>query len=192
MASYDISALQSGADVYNLKDILSRQALADVIDSGPKNCIEMTHAAGSSTIRHVTCEWDTNNKTMTLSGYHSSSDSGSIFELYSGNMSDQRVLPAGIYRLSGCPAGGSTSTYRATLTLSGATVIDTGAGADFTLTQPSYAAYRILVSGTTDFTNNLVFKPMVCLKTLYSISDKFVPFRPSYQELYDMVKALQT
>lgn len=191
MATYDVSSIQSDSNVYNLKDILSRQALADIIDSGPKNLIEMTHAAGSSTIRGVTCTWDQVAGTMTISGRHVSSDSASIFEFYAGNASDQRKLPAGIYHMSGCPKGGSTSSFRAAIySISGA--VDVGDGADFIVSSPIYAAYRILVSGNVTFDSPLIFKPMVCLKTLHNVSDKFVPFRPSYQELYDMIKALQT
>jgi hypothetical protein len=76
----------------------------------------MTHAAGSVTRNGVTCTWDPDAGTMTLSGTHTSSDAAAIFEFYSGNAVAQRVLPAGTYRISGCPAGGSTSTYRAAMT----------------------------------------------------------------------------
>lgn len=162
--------------------------LAEIIDTGAKNKIEMTHASGSITRNGVTCTWDPNAGTMTLTGSHAAADSAAIFEFYSGNAVDQRVLPAGTYRLSGCPTGGSTSTYRATLTqISGA--VDTGNGATFTLANPQYGAYRILVSGNCDFSTPAVFYPMVTPQDAYEISDAFVPFCPTLSELYNIVKS---
>ena len=162
--------------------------LADLIDNGAKNLIQMTHASGSITRYGVTCTWDPVAGTMTLSGGHVSTDNAAIFEFYSGNAVDQRVLPAGTYHLSGVPAGGSTSTYRATLT-SITSAVDTGSGKTFTLTEPIYGAYRILVSGNCDFSNPLTFKPMVCLDGAYQISDKFVPYCPTLKDLYALVQS---
>lgn len=162
--------------------------LAEIIDSGAKNKIEMTHAAGSVTRNGVTCTWDPDAGTMTLSGTHTSSDAAAIFEFYSGNAVNQRVLPAGTYHLSGCPTGGSTSTYRAALTsITGA--VDTGNGATFTISAPIYGAYRILISGNCDFTTPVVFKPMVTPQDAWEISDKFVPYCPTLADLYALVKS---
>jgi len=162
-------------------------ALAELIDNGPKNRLQMTHAAGSSTKNGVTCTWDPDAGTMTLTGTHAAGAESCIFEFYAGNASDQRVLPAGTYHLSGVPAGGSTSTYRAALTsITGA--VDTGSGADFTLTEPKYAAYRILISGACDFTGGVVFKPMICAKSVWDVSQKFVPFAPTNAELFAMIQ----
>lgn len=161
--------------------------LADLIDNGAKNLIQMTHASGSITRYGVTCTWDSDAGTMTLSGGHLSTDNAAIFEFYTGNAVDQRYIPAGTYRISGCPTGGSTSTYRAALTsITGA--VDTGSTATFTITEPIYAAYRILISGNCDFSTPVVFKPMVCLEEAYQISDKFVPYCPSLKDLYAMVQ----
>lgn len=167
-------------------------ALAELVDGGAKNKLEMTQTQTSIEHYGVTATYDSATGTVTLTGSHVSTDSGAIFEFYAGNASDQRVLPAGTYHLSGVPSGGSTSTYRAALTsISGA--VDTGNGADFTLDAPMYAAYRIFVSGNVNFgTNGMIFKPMVCSKAAWEISDKFVPYCPSMTDLYAMIKALQT
>lgn len=165
--------------------------LAGIIDSGSKNMLEMTSTLTEVTRNGVTASYDKDAGTITLTGSHSGSDQAAIFEFYSGNAVDQRVLPAGVYHLSGCPSGGSTSTYRAALTqITGAA--DVGNGATFTLTEPKYAAYRILISGDCDFTGGYVFKPMVCLKEAWEISDKFVPYCPPPSEMYAMIKALQS
>lgn len=158
-----------------------------LVDEGAKNLLEMTHAAGSVTRNGVTCTWDPNSGTMTLSGSHTSSDPASIFEFYSGNAVDQRVIPAGTYRMSGCPAGGSTATYRASMT-SIAGAVDTGDGTTFTISEPIYGAYRILISGNCDFSTPTVFYPMVCRIEDWNISEKFVPYTPTLHELYEMVR----
>ena len=164
------------------------EKLAYIVDSGAKNKMPMTHASGSITRYGVTCTWDSDAGTMTLSGSHVSTDSSAIFEFYSGNAADQKLLAAGTYHLSGVPNGGSTQTYRAALaSVTGGA--DTGNGADFTITQPVAMAYRILVSGNVTF-NNMVFKPMICDKKAFEISDKFVPYKPSNQDLYEMILAL--
>ena len=51
-----------------------------------------------------------------------------------------------------------------------------------------YYAIRIS-SGTT--VNNIVFKPMLCAASDYAVSPKFVPYRPSWQEMWEIIQALQ-
>ena len=45
-----------------------------------------------------------------------------------------------------------------------------------------------IVSGNVD---NVIVTPMICTKAAWGISQAYQPYRPSYQELYEMVKALQ-
>ena len=190
MPAYEVSKIVYWGNTHILSDEKSRDALVDIIDNGPKNKLECTQTQTSITRYGVTATYDKENGIVTLNGSHITSDSAAIFEFYSGNASDQRVIPPGTYHMSGCPSGGSTSSYRASLsTISGG--VDTGNGAVFTISESKYLAYRILISGNCTF-NNMVFKPMVCPEELYKISDAFQPYRPSYQELYEMVKALQS
>lgn len=171
-------------------DIIERNQdlLAEIIDGGAKNKIEMTHAAGSATRYGVTCTWDPDAGTMTLTGSHAAGDSAAIFEFYDGNAVDQRALQPGTYRITGCPPGGSTSTYRAALTsITGA--VDTGSGGTFTVSEAHYGAYRILVSGNCDFSTPAVFYPMVTPQGAYEISNAFKPYCPTLQELYQKVKS---
>ena len=165
-------------------DIKLDAALEELVNSGAKNKIEMTSTNTTITRYGVTATYDKVAGTITLTGAHSESDPGSVFEFYSGNATDQRELPPGTYHLSGCPSGGSTNTFRAVLNqIEGA--VDTGSGANFTLASPKYAAYRILVSGNCDFTGGYVFKPMVCAKSVWDISDTFVPYRPTNADISD-------
>ena len=72
-------------------------------------------------------------------------------------------FPEGSYKLSGCPSGGSNSTYMVNETVYSAN--DTGSGANLTIPQnPNDIKVRIVVrNGVT--VNNLLFKPMICLAT---------------------------
>lgn len=187
MLQSDVSALENRIGEAENRITQLQAAAAGLIDRGAKNLLQMTHASGSLTRYGVTCTWDTDAGTMTLNGSHVSTDSTAIFEFYSGNASDQRQVPAGDYVLTGCPSGGSTSTYRATLTgITGG--IDTGNGAEFTLASQTYLAYRILVSGNVSFTDK-VFKPMVTYQDYYKISPVFVPYAPTNAELYALIRS---
>lgn len=76
----------------------------------------------------------------------------------------------------------------------------TSSAVEFTYTSNSKATYpyicfRLFIKAPTashevSF-NNLLIEPMVCTKAAWDISHAYQPYRPSYQELYDMVKALQ-
>lgn len=62
--------------------------------------------------------------------------------------------------LSGCPSGGSNSTYELRwLEVGGTTRYDYGNGVTFTPSASSYGVYIVIRSGVT--CNNLVFKPMI-------------------------------
>ena len=183
----DQTALAAETTAREAADAKHDTLLADLIDGGAKNLLPMTHAAGSTTKNGVTCTWDPDAGTMTLTGSHAAGADSCIFEFYAGSAADQKVIPAGTYHLSGVPTGGSTSTFRAALTdISGA--VDTGNGAVFTISSPHYVAYRILISNACDFTGGVVFYPMVTPQAAYDISDKFMPHCPTLSELYAMVR----
>lgn len=174
----------------NAKIDANTALLATLIDNGAKNVLQMTQTQTSITRTSgnssVTAVYDKKTGTVTLNGTHYRADNALIFELYSGNAVDTPIIPAGTYNLSGVPAGGSTSTYRASLTqISGA--VDTGNGSTFTLANDHYGAYRILVSGDCTL-DNIIFRPMICLKSYYDISPAFVPYCPTLPALYAMVQ----
>ena len=174
----------------NAKIDANTALLATLIDNGAKNVLQMTQTQTSITRTSgnssVTAVYDKIAGTVTLNGTHYTADSAIIFELYSGNATDTPVIPAGTYHLSGVPFGGSTSTYRASL-VNIAGGVDIGNGANFTITDPKYAAYRILISGNCTF-DSMVFRPMICLKSYYDITPAFVPYCPTLPALYAMVQ----
>ena len=84
------------------------------------------------------------------------------------------TLQPGTYTLSGCPSGGSTSTFRIT-ELNG-TIDDRGSGKTFTVSQETtYNWYIQIYNG--NVCNNLIFKPMIRLSSI--IDDTYEPYQES-------------
>lgn len=82
------------------------------------------------------------------------------------------TLQPGTYTLSGCPSGGSTSTFRIT-ELNG-TPDDRGSGKTFTVSQETtYNWYIQIYNG--NVCNNLIFKPMIRLSSI--IDDTYEPYQ---------------
>ena len=169
-------------------------ALAELIDSGAKHIMPMSNTQASETKRGITATYDFAAGTITLTGTHDGTGDA-LFYLYTGNATDQKVIPAGSYHLSGCPAGGSADTYCLIVqNVGGSPVykIDTGTGQDFTIASDGRMAPLIRVkkpAGQTVSFDNAVFRPMICAKAAWDISDKFVPYVPSNAELYAMIQS---
>ena len=78
-------------------------------------------------------------------------------------LSQNLVLPAGTYTLSGCPSNGSSSTYRLQLATANYSLNlnDYGSGATFTLTEETtFTMFRIFARSGVD-ASSLIFKPML-------------------------------
>lgn len=154
--------------------------LVELVDGGAKN--KLLIGTPTSVPSGLTCVRN-NDGTYTVSGTLAAANSIS----FSIDTIDGDLV------LSGCPEGGGNDTYLLRITKSGSQVtgsVDTGNGSDvFTIDGTGYALGIRLAAGTY---NDLVFKPMLCSKTEWDISRSYQPYRPSYQELYEMVLALQS
>ena len=95
-------------------------------------------------------------------------------------------LKAGQYKVSGCPSGGSYSTYRIGVTTDSWKLIGThDHGNGTTITIPSDDYYRINLDVRAGYVaNNLVFKPMITdVDTPESDYDHYVPYAKTNQQL---------
>ena len=93
------------------------------------------------------------------------------------------------YTLTGCPQGGGDETYAIGLDTSqdaDLSMVDTGSGATATLSVSEQADAALLL-GPNVQCNNLTFSPMLCTTEDYQESSDFEPWRPSLDELYDMI-----
>lgn len=174
-----------------LDDFAGQQAgrTASLIDAGAKNLLKITGT--SQTIRNVTFTVN-DDGTVSVNGSNNTS-SAAVFYL--------NILPADTapnYNgciLTGCPQGGSTSTYRLAVQLNSGSFTtyasDTGDGATIRNVPSSDCRVGIFIyAGAT--VDNLIFKPMICTAEDHAASDAFVPYTPTLRELYEMIQALQT
>lgn len=189
----DISEVQNRQDSLDTAEAADRAALAELIDGTAKNRLPITSVDSLKQL-NTYGTWENNvythssgvvftvNDDMSITANGTASGANAVFIL---SMPGGFSIEAGNWILSGCPSGGSTSTYN--ITIAG-TTSDTGTTGRFT--SCSKVLVRIyVISGTT--VDNITFKPMVCSKAAWDISQAYQPYRPNYAELYAMVQALQ-
>lgn len=205
LGNQSITPLTQHQDLSGIED-----ALAAVIDGGAKNLIPFdleAMKAGNSSAGYT---WSDNVCTIsdgsslnivitvgadgviTATGSKPATSSGLNFRIVPA--AEAYDLPLGDYVLSGCPAGGSSATYQLRALINNSSVFaqDTGAGASFTTTAATMERIEIAF-GTSAISNmNLTFRPMISAKALYDASDKYVPYVPSMQELYQRILALES
>lgn len=103
--------------------------------------------------------------------------SGSISYIYLYFNGVSRIIDSfcnGNYVLSGCPEGGSNSTYRLYAAAGSYAKVDYGEGV--LLDDTSQTGIVVIIAIYGGYTaNNLTFKPMICTKELWDISHKYEP-----------------
>ena len=153
-------------------------ALIELVDGGAKN--KLNHTAYTRTVNGVTYTVNADRSiTITSDGTNTQS------LLY---LVQNYELPAGDYVLSGCPEGSST-TFDLRVKAGSTTYTNYDGGTEFTYNGTDALESTIVVRAAQ--TLNITMKPMICTKTEWGISQSYQPYRPSYQELYEMVLALQ-
>ena len=165
-------------------------ALVEVIDSGAKNVI---HIPDSFTLQDADRTSATINADGTITVNVLSTLPGSRTITY------MVTIPSGTYHFScGENSGtGDNSNYDCyisdTSTSPATTLIrdndDAAPGTEATI---SAGTYRVTIRMRTPATvGAYTFKPMLCSIAAWNISQAYQPYRPSYQELYDRVVALE-
>ena len=177
-------------------------ALVETVDSGAKNLLHFDKLGNGGTTWGNT--YTHNGITYTLLADGTVSAYGTADEeensvCYLG-LNGSRVnfddLCDGTHVVSGCPSGGSTSTWRMYVTKTGyGNYSETGNGLllpDRGSYSDIYLACFVSKSTTIPQSDPIIFKPMICAKAVWDVSQKYVPYCPSMAELYEMIKALQT
>lgn len=162
---------------------VNADGIKNLVDSVDKNIF--TTNTTTSTITDVTFT-NNNDGTWTVSGTAADRRQKALA------FTAPSTLQSGKYVLSGCPSGavsGSTTLYCLylwdTTTNVRISQNDTGSGTEFDWTPDSTHQYQIVVdirSGTT--ASDLIFKPMICNQTYWTLSNTYVPYAPSNRELY--------
>lgn len=187
----DISKLKvpGSNTTYNLKDTGARNALVDLIDGGAKNALQfdgMSSASGSAS--NITFTYNSDGS-VTVNGYTTSAGTAYVYLRLNGSNINADDFCNGNYVLSGCPANDSGLSLQARGT--DYTKSDTGSGVELTPYSGSGAVRITVMVAKSSTINNLTIRPMICSKAEWNISQTYQPYRPSYQELYERVLALE-
>ncbi|MBO7212270.1 MAG: hypothetical protein J6V44_14890 [Methanobrevibacter sp.] len=161
-----------------------RAALIGQVDSGAKNLLKNTNSVGSRTIQTLEFTTDSHGCVTISSG----TASGGNADLHINSNAEANLVVGQTYILTGCPSGGSLSGYRLNISSKGS---DTGEGLEFTYDGSQIDVY-IRVSSGYQLANAVTFKPMICTVADWAISQKFVPYRPSWQEMADEIETKTT
>lgn len=103
-------------------------------------------------------------------------------------------FPAGAYYFSGMPESGGSGSYRLELRTgsTSGSVFQTNESTTptaFTRDNPWTGYFNIRVANGYEFTEAKTVKPMISERWKYSLTDKFVPYRPSLNDLWAMIQA---
>lgn len=168
---FDVEALQQA-------DTATNGRIARMVDQGAKNLLNVFDTQ-TQTINGIT--WTINSDgTVTANG---TATANSFLYLIPNNTN---IAYGYETHISGCPAGGSSTTYEIQVAMTGGTTYhDYGDGQVI----PSTYVYRYFVcavrSGQT--VSNLVFRPMITESWKYALSQTFIPYSPTNAELAKMI-----
>lgn len=202
LSAAQLAAVNSGIDSEKVAQYDStteleakdRAALVELVDGGAKNIVQIGTAV-TVTKNGVTAVSNTDGS-ITISGV---STSGSQFliinDLYSGSTTStygsQIPIKVSNYVVKATGTRGVIIQAINYNSSTDTTVIDSSNDdVEFTATK-SYIVFRLIIRGNADFTTPVTIYPMCSDSALYAISPELVPYRPSYQELYERVVALE-
>lgn len=157
-----------------------RAQISALINDGAKNRLNV-FAANSQTINGVA--WTVNaDGTVTANG---TATANSFFYIIPANTNiafgEETVI-------SGCPAGGSASTYEIQVSMTGGTTYHDYGDGEFIPYDYVYRYFVLCVrNGYT--ANNLIFRPMICNSWKYRITPEFVPYSPTNAELAALIRS---
>ena len=181
-----LAAVNSGIDSTKVAQIETNQNnILWNTQNGVKNLFNLTKV--SKTYSNVVFTINSD-KTVTVSGTASPYDS--VFHL-----DDWTCTKAGTYVVSGTPSDGSWApspkTYRIRVAVNGTWKGDE-VGNGFELTLAVGDVINLQINTSTIYTaNNLVFKPMITLKSLYDADPTYQSYAMSNAELTAAIQALQ-
>ena len=108
------------------------------------------------------------------------------FYLFGSNALARITLPAGTYKFVGCPSGGNGAYYIQGFGdhdyTTGAGILDTGSGFEFTLTQTNNLNFFISIRNTFTSGGTVTFKPMITTD-LNATYDDYVPYAMTNRQL---------
>lgn len=156
-----------------------RATISALINDGAKNRLNV-FSVNSQTISGVT--WTVNSDgTVTANG---TATANSFFYIIPGNTN---IAFGEKTHISGCPAGGSASTYEIQVSMTGGTTYHDYGDGEFIPYDYVYRYFVLCVrNGYT--ASNLIFRPMICDTWKYVLTPLFVPYSPTNAELAALIR----
>lgn len=175
-------------------DNIDRAELAKIIDGGAKNLLNVTKASIKSINTIGTWNGDTytrndnnNSVTFTLNSDMSITVNGTAANRIQFNLKN-----SGLQGFQDCIlSGGGTASLLFQMSETPYTTIanDTGSGTEIGNYDDS-KSYSLSINISAGVTvNNLTIKPMICAKSAWILSTKYVPYCPTLAEIYAMVQS---
>ena len=178
-------------------DNIDRAELAKIIDGGAKNVLNITKSSikaintiGTWTGDVYTRNDNGNDLTVTINNDMSLTLNGTAANRIQFNLKNSGLQGFQGYILSGGSSESGTASILFQMSVQPYSTIanDTGVGVEIGNYDDtkSYSLSVNLSAGTT--VNNLVVKPMICAKSAWALSHKYVPYCPTLAEIYAMVQ----
>ena len=197
LTAEQLTAVNSGITAADVEQIATNTSnILTVADSGgQKNILEYnvasikTYNSGSG--------WIWNDNTVTNGGVSFTINSDGTITVSNTatglayiRLAKDVTIPTGTYVLSGCPSGGSTSTYRLYTDGIANGWEDVGNSATKSFATDTTAQWVTIAinSGTS---TNFTFKPMICTKSQWDVSHTYQPYALSNAELTAAIQAIQ-
>jgi hypothetical protein len=173
-----------------------RAALVELVDSGAKNLLDCSINALKQRLTSGT--WNNNVYTNTAGDISMTVNSDNTLTISATNVTTNRTITIGVLETNqgnlyfSCTPNieGAGTKFRSGINYVG---YDDGEGLNVpNLTTSRSIQLEIIGSSASPTTlSNIVYKPMLCTKAAWDVSHSYQPYRPSYQELYERVVALE-
>lgn len=159
-----------------------KPGLAELIDSGAKNVIDINPPSGTDSAG-ITYTPNAD-KSFTAQGTASALSQKRLFTISAEDATKYNGMI-----LSGCPAGGSSSTYRIAFMMDGSpwTTYANDYGNGALIQNVPNVPCRVFIYIESGQTVDLTFKPMICSKAEWNISHSYQHYRPSYDEIINTI-----
>jgi len=163
-----------------------RLALADVVDNSPKNKYHYDGFVNGTSGSSLT--WTINSDdSITVNGTYSGNSY--IYLTINGSAANVDSFCDGNHILSGCPEGGSDTTFKMYAAKGYYTRTDYGSGV--VLDETNERGILCVIYIKAGYTcNDLTFRPMICTKAAFAVSTRPVPWCPTNRDLYNMIQNL--
>lgn len=200
LTAAQLAAVNSGINSAKVEQIETNKnnistdeaALIELVDGGAKNIADLTSTT-KTTYTTATSNGVTitrNGDIFTISGTSDTNDNIFFNIYYAGSASTKIIPPGNWVAIIEDYTGTVVNDIAVQIVAPTASAKVYGVPIQFSLSG-SESGNRLRVNLRPSTTYDGSFKLMICTKAAWDISQVYVPYRPSYQELYEMIKALQ-